>query len=79
MNEREELKEELLWIRYRQNMLDIIENKLLEMRELAEIAKKYDLTKEELEVLNDRINNLRMQVKALDSESRKMEYGKIFE
>lgn len=77
MNEREELKqeleEELKWVLYRQRILDIIEEKLLQMRELAEAAKQGKLSEEELEALNIKINNLAVQVKALDSESRKMD------
>jgi hypothetical protein len=68
-----ELEQELLWVKYRQRMLDIIENKLLEMRGLAEMAMEGKLGEEELQDLNVRINDLLDQVKALDGESRKME------
>lgn len=74
-DEREELKreleEELQWIKYREKMLDIIEDKLLEMRKLAEKAQKENFTAEELEMMNVRIKDLAMQIEALDSESRK--------
>lgn len=83
MDEREELKkeleQELQWVRYRQKMLDIIDEKLLQMKQLAEQAKQGKLTYGELELLNDRLNDLAEQVRALDSESRKMEDGKILE
>ena len=83
MNEREELKQELeqelLWVQYRQKMLDIIEEKLLEMKQIAEQAKQENLTARELEAINIRLNDLSTQVRALDSESRKMEDGKILE
>lgn len=83
MNEREELKQELeqelYWVKYRQNMLDIIEEKLLEMKKLIERAKQDNLMEEELEVLNTKINNLAIQIKALDGESRKLEQDKILE
>lgn len=75
MNEREELKRELerelQWVQYRQNMLYIIEEKLLEMKQLAEQARDGSLTERELELVNDRIKNLAEQVQALDSESRR--------
>ena len=62
MNEREELKQELeqelLWVQYRQKMLDIIEEKLLEMKQIVEQAKQENLTARELELLNNRLNNL---------------------
>ena len=83
MDEREELKEELeqelLRVKYRQKMLDIIDEKLLQMKRLAEKAKQGNLTVGEIETLNDRLNNLATQVKALDGESRRIEDGKILE
>lgn len=81
MDEKEELKieleQELQWSQYRQKMLVIIEDKLFEMRRIAEQAKQGNLTSEKLEVLNARLNNLATQVKALDGESTKGEYGKV--
>jgi flagellin-like hook-associated protein FlgL len=81
MGGREELKQELelQWVQYRQKMLDIMEEKLLQMREIAEQAKQGNLTAGELEELNARLNNLVTQVKALDGESRKTEDERILE
>lgn len=83
MDEREELKQELKqelqWVKYRQKMLDIMEEKLLQMREIAEQVKEKNLTTAEIEVLNIKLNNLVVQVKAIDSESRRTEDGKILE
>lgn len=83
MDEREELKQELeqelQWIKYRQRILDIIDYKLLQMRQLAEMAKQENITAGELEAINVRLNDLATQVRALDSESRKNEDGKILE
>ena len=80
MDEKEELKEvleqELVWVKYRQDMLDIIEEKLLKMREIAEQAKEENMSPEKLKVLNTKLKNLAAQVRALDEESRKMEYGR---
>lgn len=74
MNEREELekklKEELQWVKYRQRMLDVIEEKLMKMKNIAEQAKEKSLTERELRELNIELNNLSEQVKAIDSESR---------
>lgn len=58
-------------------MLDIIEEKLLEMRKIAEEAKQDNLAAGELEELNARINDLAAQIRALDGESRRIEDGKI--
>ncbi|MVX67369.1 hypothetical protein GKZ28_27495 [Clostridium chromiireducens] len=81
MDEREELKheleQELRWVQYRIMILDLIDEKLLQMKLLAEKAKNDNLTKEELKALNTRINDLAMQVKALDGESRRIEDNKI--
>ena len=82
-NEKEELKQELeqelLWVKYRKNMLDIIDEKLLKMREIAEKIKNKKLSKKEIEELNSKLSILKMQVKAIDGESRKTEDGKILE
>ncbi|MFW2501325.1 hypothetical protein CCS79_01760 [Clostridium diolis] len=83
MDEREELKkeleQELQWIKYRQRILNIIDQKLLQMRLLTEKAKQGNLTIGEMEAINVRLNDLATQVRALDSESRKNEGGKILE
>lgn len=74
---RQELQQELQWVKYRQEMLEIIEKKLLYMKELAEQANHKSFNEREIEVLNSRLNDLVAQVKALDSESRKAEDEKI--
>jgi hypothetical protein len=79
MDEKEELKQELQWVQYRQKMLNIIEEKLLQMRLLTEDAKVGNLSLKELEVLICRLNNLAVQVRTIDSESRRAEDGKILE
>jgi coenzyme F420-reducing hydrogenase delta subunit len=79
MDEKEELKQELQWVQYRQKMLNIIEEKLLQMRLLSEQAKVGNLSSKELEVLNSSLKNLAEQVRAIDSESRRAEDGKILE
>lgn len=77
--QKQELQQQLEWVQYRQNMLDIIEEKLLQMREITEKAKEENLSSQEIEVLNASLNNLASQVNALDSESRGTEEGKILE
>lgn len=70
MDEREyvkqELEKELQWVRYRQKMLDSIEEKLLQMKKLAEKAIEANLNHEELKNINSKLNNLAAQVNALD-------------
>ncbi|MBU3155073.1 hypothetical protein KPL46_09195 [Clostridium estertheticum] len=83
MDEKEELKQELQqqleWVEYRQRMLDIIEEKLLQMKEITEQAKQDNLSSEEIEAVNISLNNLASQVKAIDSESKRTEDKKIIE
>jgi hypothetical protein len=40
------------------------------MKEMAERAKEYNLSHEEPEILNMKLNNLASQINALDEESR---------
>lgn len=81
MDEKEELmkqlKAELQWIKYRMRMLDIIEEKLMQMRKMAEMAKELNLSRKEIEAINIEIHSLEEQVKAIDSESRNSEDDKI--
>jgi len=51
----------------------------LQMREITEQAKQDNLSSEEIEELNAKLNNLAAQVNALDGESRITEDGKILE
>ena len=76
---KQELKQELMWVKYRQKMLDIMEEKLLQMKQLAEQAKEKSLSTYELEELNAKLNNLAEQVQALDGESRRIEDRRILE
>lgn len=69
----EKLEQELQWVNYRQKILEIIESKLVQMREITLKVKKGDLTMAELELQNKKINRLLEQVRALDGESRRTE------
>ena len=60
-------------------MLDIIEVKLMGIRDIAKLAKQGNLNSGELEELNARLHNLVAQIRALDEESKKKEDGKILE
>lgn len=67
---KKKLEEELKWVIYRQKMLDIIEEKLLKIKELATKAKDDNITSEELKNIQMNIDKLATQIKALDEESR---------
>jgi flagellin-like hook-associated protein FlgL len=64
------LKQQLEWVKYRIKMLDVIEIKLKEMRELAEYASKHDLTADEKGAINDQLKTLQQQVNELDAKSK---------
>jgi len=51
-------------------MLNIIEEKLLKMKELATKAKDDNITSEELKSIQMNVDKLATQIKALDEESR---------
>ncbi|OFI06493.1 hypothetical protein CLOACE_09930 [Clostridium acetireducens DSM 10703] len=64
-----ELQEELDWVKYRINMLNIIEKKLCEIRSLAQISTK-EISQEERLQVSKKIKILQMHIKALNEESR---------
>ncbi|EFG88198.1 hypothetical protein CLCAR_2191 [Clostridium carboxidivorans P7] len=65
----QQLQEKLEWVKYRLKMLDIIERKLYEMKEIAENASNDIGINERIE-LNKKVKYLESQVNALDEESR---------
>lgn len=73
------LEQELQWVQHRMKNLDLIDEKLLQTRQLAVQAKHENLTTEGIEALTARMNDLAAQVRELDRESRRTEEGKIFE
>lgn len=75
MTDKEKLNQELQWVKYRIHILDIMEKKLLLMRNIAQEAKMPGHNEAEIEELNRKINNLAGQVKALDDESKKIDKG----
>lgn len=68
---KEELERRLKWVKCRMAMLDIIEKKLNEMKELAIIARDKDLSLIERLKIQYKIYILKREVKALDEESKK--------
>ena len=66
-----------MWVHYRMKILDLIEDKLFKMRELAELAKTPNLNSLETEALNVKLKKLARQVHALDTVSIKTEKERI--
>ena len=62
------LIEQLEKVNIRLQILDMIENKLLKMKELAQRVVEEDLTEKEIEDINKQVQKLVAEVKLLDSE-----------
>lgn len=60
------LEDQLEWCRKRDTVLADLENKLHEMRALAEYAKDHKLTQSEVNELNFKVNELKKEVHLLD-------------
>lgn len=60
--DKEKLEEELIKVKHKIQILDIIENKLFQMKAIAEYVKDNDLSKEEMLDLNIKINRLRDEI-----------------
>ena len=65
------IQEKLEWVKYRLAMLDIIEGKLKQMRDLAEYARDNLLSELEKAAMNTRLSMLGKDVAELDNQSRK--------
>ena len=66
---KEELERELNQINIRLEILDMIEDRLINMRELAQRVINEDLTEEEMENMNKQVQDLKGQVVLLDSKA----------
>lgn len=63
-------QEQLAWVRRRLAALDKIEGKLLEMRELAAYTASQNLSEQEAAQLQERIDILQAEVRAIDKETQ---------
>ncbi|MDD2587076.1 MAG: hypothetical protein PHO25_10635 [Syntrophomonadaceae bacterium] len=66
---KKELEAQLEKVKQRLQILDMIEERLLQMSELAQKVVDEDLTEEELQKINQQVKYLEEQVRLLDSES----------
>lgn len=69
---KQELEEQLRKVKQRLQMLDMIEEKLLQMKELAQRVVDNDLCEEEIEEINFQVKNLEEQVRLLDRQSTQL-------
>lgn len=67
--EHQKFVEELLeWCKIRDNILEEMESKLYEMKEIAEYSLEYELTSLEIDRLNNRLNDLKSEVDSLEKQ-----------
>jgi polyhydroxyalkanoate synthesis regulator phasin len=62
------LEEQVEWCRKQDSILEVIEEKLFEMKELAKYARDYGLTSLEVEKLNGQLNALKREVHFLEKQ-----------
>jgi hypothetical protein len=62
------LEQQLQWSKERARILEEIEKKLYEMKEIAEYALKHELTTDEIERLNGQLNDLQGVVHSLENQ-----------
>ncbi|SKA73549.1 hypothetical protein SAMN05428976_101240 [Clostridium sp. USBA 49] len=72
MDEKEELIQELQRVKYRIQILDMIEERLLIMRQLAEVVRDNKLNENKIREINQRIEKLVNEINSLDEESREV-------
>jgi len=62
------LEERVNWSVHQDKILEKIENKLYEMKELAEYARNYELTQIEINRLNVQLNMLKQEIHFLEQQ-----------
>lgn len=66
---RQALEKELIQVTTRLQMLDLIEERLLQMKQLAQSVINEDLTDDEIEKINKKISELKGQINLLEGET----------
>ena len=62
------LEEQVAWCKWQDNILEEIENKLHEMKKIAEYARIHELPLIEVNKLNEQLNTLKQEVYALEQQ-----------
>ncbi|KMY55502.1 hypothetical protein AC623_17435 [Bacillus sp. FJAT-27231] len=68
------LEEQLQWCKERDSILEQIDEKLREMKQIAEYALEYELTSIEIDELNDQLNKLKREVHSLEKQLHSVIY-----
>ena len=64
------MKQKLEWVKYRLDRLDLIENKLTEMRQLAEYARDKKLSSKQIKAINEKMHKFQEEVTIIDEQSK---------
>lgn len=64
--DKRKLEQELIDVKHRIQVLDIIENKLFQMKVIAEYVRDNDLIREEILDFNTKIDKLRHEIRSLE-------------
>jgi hypothetical protein len=64
------LYQKLEWVKYRMDRLDQMEAKLVEMKQLAEVARDNKLSSKEIRVSNAKLHKLQQEVIEIDEQSK---------
>jgi len=64
------LTQKLEWVKSRLDMLDQMETKLTEMRQLAEYARDNKLSSKQIKATNDKLHKLQKEVIEMDQQSK---------
>ncbi|MFK2827162.1 hypothetical protein QYG89_16185 [Bacillus sp. B190/17] len=62
------LEEQIEWCKKQDSILEAIEEKLYEMKELAEYVRDHELTPLEINKLKDQLNTLKQEVHSLEQQ-----------
>lgn len=72
LKDKRKLEQELIEVKHKIQILDIIEIKLFQMKVIAEYVNDNDLDREEMLELNIKIDRLKDEIRALEEKSREI-------
>lgn len=70
MDDESYLTQKLEWVKYRLERLDMIDEKLLEMRQLAEYSRDNKLSSKQIKVSNAKMRKCQQEVSEMEEQSK---------
>lgn len=64
-----QLEEELVQVKHRMQLLDMVEERMIRIRELAQFVVDHKLSPLEMQVINQEVDQLQEEIKLLNSEA----------